>query len=213
MARYLGPKLRLSRREGEDLELKSGIRNIDQKCHLKNRPGDPPKTMRPRASDYQTHLRAKQKMRRYYGVLEKQFRNYYKKAARSRGDTGTNLFGMLERRLDNVVYRLGFARTRAEARQLVTHNLVTVDKHRVNRPSFQLKNDQIVAIVLNNRKSDKLETRIKDAIIIAEQRSQIDIPWLEADHSNYSGKIMSEPDKTILGIFFDESKVVEYYSK
>ncbi len=183
MARYLGPKLRLSRREGEDLEHKSGLRPIEDKCRLKNRPGNPPKNIRSKSSDYLSHLRAKQKMRRYYSVLERQFRNYYRKAANSKGDTGVNLVNMLECRLDNIVYRLGFARTRAEARQTVSL------KEKVRE-----------------------HQRVTDSIDLSDRRQQ-DFSWLESDLNERTGRLVGMPDRTSLGISFDEGMVIEFYSK
>lgn len=208
MARYLGPKLRLSRREGEDLGHKSGVRPFEQKCNLKSRPGDPPKNMRPRSSDYALHLRAKQKMRRYYGVLERQFRNYYRKSARARGDTGTNLIHMLERRLDNVVYRMGFARTRDEARQLVSHKQVEVDGRTVNIPSYQVANAQKVAL----RAKARSHARVLQAVELSD-RAVNEVPWIKVDPGEFAGELVGVPDKNALGIFFDEGMVVEYYSK
>ena len=208
MARYLGPTLRLSRREGEDLGHKSGIRPLDEKCKTKNKPGNPPKNLRMRSSDYLLHLRAKQKMRRYYCVLEKQFRNYYRKANNSKGDTGTNLVIMLERRLDNVVYRMGFARTRAEARQIVSHKLVQVEGKIVNIASYQVQDGQTIQLKERAREHE----RVKDAINLSD-RNATEYSWLDVDSSNGTGKQLGPPDKEALGIFFDESKVIEYYSK
>ena len=208
MARYLGPKLRLSRREGEDLGHKSGLRPIDQKCNFKNKPGDPPKNLRMRQSDYLSHLRAKQKMRRYYNVLERQFRNYYRKAARSKGDTGGNLLEMLERRLDNVVYRMGFAKTRAEARQMVSHKQVQVDGLTVNVPSLQVRDKQVVSV----RESARGHERVKESVALADRNAN-EWPWIEVDPANMQGRLTGSPDKAALGITFDEGMVIEYYSK
>ena len=208
MARYLGPKLRLSRREGDDLGHKSGIRPIEQKCKFKNKPGDPPKNLRMRHSDFLSHLRAKQKMRRYYNVLERQFRTYYRKAAKAKGDTGTNLLDMLERRLDNVVYRMGFARTRAEARQVVSHKQVLLDGRVVNIPSCQVGDGQIVSI----RPKARAHGRITDAVTLSD-RNATEWPWLDVDPASMAGKMVGPPDRTALGIYFDEGMVVEYYSK
>lgn len=208
MARYLGPTLRLSRREGDDLGHKSGIRAIDTKCNFKTKPGNPLKNLRIRHSDYLSHLRAKQKMRRYYNVLERQFRNYYRKAARAKGDTGTNLLQMLERRLDNVVCRMGFARTRAEARQIISHKQVLLDGMVVNIPSCLVADGQVVSI----RPEAREHIRIKDSITISERRAS-EWPWLEVDPANFTGKMLGPPDTGALGIFFDEGMVVEYYSK
>ena len=145
MARYLGPKLKLSRREGTDLFLKSGVRAIDSKCKLETAPGQHG-ARKPRLSEYGTQLREKQKVRRIYGVLEKQFRNYYKDAARTKGNTGENLLQLLETRLDNVVYRMGFGATRAESRQLVSHKSIMVNGRVVNIPSFKVSANDVVSI-------------------------------------------------------------------
>ena len=145
MARYLGPKLKLSRREGTDLFLKSGVRAIDSKCKIDTAPGQHG-ARKPRLSDYGSQLREKQKVRRMYGILERQFRNYYKEANRLKGNTGENLLVLLEGRLDNVVYRMGFAATRAEARQLVSHKAIVVNGRVVNIPSFQVSVDDVVAV-------------------------------------------------------------------
>ncbi len=208
MARYLGPKLRLSRREGDDLGHKSGIRPLEQKCNIKNKPGNPPKNLRMRHSDYLSHLRAKQKMRRYYNVLERQFRNYYRKAARSKGDTGTNLVEMLERRLDNVVCRMGFARTRAEARQMVSHKQVLIDGRVASIPSMQVGDGKWVSV----RQRAREHLRVKDAVTLYE-RNGSELPWLEVDPASMKGRIIGPPDRSALGIFFDEGMVIEYYSK
>lgn len=208
MARYRGPTLRLSRREGEDLGHKSGLRNIEEKCKLKAKPGEPAKNMRSKASDYLHHLRAKQKMRRYYNILERQFRNYYQKAANAKGDTGSNLIAMLETRLDNIVYRLGFARTRAEARQMVSHKQVLIAGQVINIPSAKVSPG--LEISLKSRVQE--HARVKDSLTLAEHR-QIDYPWLEFDQAKCVGKLVGVPDKTALGIFFDEGMVIEYYSR
>ncbi len=167
MARYLGPKLKLSRREGTDLFLKSGVRPIDSKCKIDNAPGQHG-VRRGRLSDYALQLREKQKVRRLYGVLEKQFRNYYKKADRKKGATGTNLLQMLEGRLDNVVYRLGYGSTRAESRQLVSHKSITVNGQCVNIASFQVKPDDVVAVAEKSRG----QLRIQAAMQLAAQRGR-----------------------------------------
>jgi len=174
MARYLGPKCKLSRREGTDLFLKSGIRPLESKCKLDVPPGGMPQR-RPRQSDYGLQLREKQKLRRMYGVLERQFRNYYKKAAQRKGSTGENLLRLLEGRLDNVVYRMGFASTRAEARQLVSHKGIEVNGQLVNIPSLQLDAGDAVGI----REKAKKQLRIQSALEIA---TQIGLPeWVDVD--------------------------------
>ena len=169
MARYLGPKLKLSRREGTDLFLKSGVRPIDSKCKIDNAPGQHG-IRRGRLSDYAIQLREKQKVRRIYGVLEKQFRNYYKAADRRKGATGENLLKLLESRLDNVVYRMGYGSTRAESRQLVSHKAITVNGGIVNIASYQVKADDIVAVA----EKSKDQLRIQAALQLAAQRGQVD---------------------------------------
>ncbi len=168
MARYLGPKLKLSRREGTDLFLKSGVRAIDSKCKLEAAPGQHG-ARKPRLSDYGLQLREKQKVRRIYGVLEKQFRNYYKEAARLKGNTGENLLQLLETRLDNVVYRMGFGATRAEARQLVSHKSIMVNGRVVNIPSFKVSANDVVSI----REKSQKQARIKAALEVAAQREKL----------------------------------------
>lgn len=208
MARYIGPKCKLSRREGTDLYLKSGIRPLDSKCKLETPPGQAGASgKRARLSDYALQLREKQKLRRIYGVLERQFRNYYKEAARIKGSTGENLLGLLEGRLDNVVYRMGFGATRAEARQLVAHKAILVDGQTVNIPSYQVKPNQIVGI----RERAKKQARITDAIQLAKQRT---VPgWLEVDEKKMEGTLKSLPDRADLPAEINESLVVELYSK
>jgi small subunit ribosomal protein S4 len=180
MARYLGPKLKLSRREGTDLFLKSGVRAIESKCKIDTPPGQHG-ARRGRLSDYGVQLREKQKVRRMYGVLEKQFRNYYKEAARLKGNTGENLLQLLEQRLDNVVYRMGFASTRAEARQLVSHKAVVVNGKVVNIPSFNVKAEDVVAV----REKAKKQARIVSALELADQREKP--TWLEVDNTKMEG--------------------------
>lgn len=206
MARYIGPKCKLSRREGTDLFLKSGLRGIDSKCKLDTPPGVHG-SKRARPTDYALQLREKQKLRRMYGVLERQFRNYYKEAARIKGSTGENLLGLLEGRLDNVVYRMGFGSTRAEARQLVSHKAIMVDGKTVNIPSYQVKPNQVVSI----REAAKKQARITDAIELAKGRS---LPgWVEVDEKKMEGVLKSLPDRSDLPAEINESLVVELYSK
>ena len=206
MARYIGPKCKLSRREGTDLYLKSGLRPLDQKCNLETPPGMQG-AKRGRPSDYALQLREKQKLRRMYGVLEKQFRNYYKAAASSKGATGENLLSMLEQRLDNVVYRMGFGSTRAEARQLVSHKSVMVDGTIVNIASYQVKPNQTVTI----REKARKQARIGDAMELAAQRG---LPgWVEVDNKKYEGVFKAVPDRADLPAEINESLVVELYSK
>ena len=206
MARYLGPKLKLSRREGTDLFLKSGVRAIESKCKIDNAPGQHG-IRRGRLSDYAVQLREKQKVRRLYGILEKQFRNYYKKAAQLKGSTGENLLTLLEGRLDNVVYRMGYASTRAEARQLVSHKSIEVNGSIVNIPSAQVSAGDSISI----RDKSKKQLRIKSAIEIAEQ---IGLPdWVEVDTKKMSGTIKSLPSREDILPDINENLVVELYSK
>ena len=206
MARYLGPKLKLSRREGTDLFLKSGVRAIDSKCKIETAPGQHG-ARRGRLSDYGVQLREKQKVRRMYGVLEKQFRNYYKEAARLKGNTGENLLQLLEQRLDNVVYRMGFASTRAEARQLVSHKAVVVNGQVVNIPSFKVRPEDVVSV----REKAKKQSRIAAALELAEQREKP--VWLEVDNSKMEGQFKRLPERSDLSAEINEQLIVELYSK
>ncbi|PHR64629.1 30S ribosomal protein S4 [Pseudidiomarina tainanensis] len=206
MARYLGPKLKLSRREGTDLFLKSGVRAIDSKCKLESAPGQHG-ARRGRLSDYGLQLREKQKVRRIYGVLEKQFRNYYKEAARIKGNTGENLLQLLEQRLDNVVYRMGFASTRAEARQLVSHKAVVVNGQVVNIPSFKVRPEDVVSV----REKAKKQARIAAALELAEQREKP--VWLEVDSTKMEGQFKRLPERADLSAEINEQLIVELYSK
>lgn len=206
MARYLGPKCKLSRREGTDLFLKSGVRPIDSKCKTEKIPGQHGER-RGRLSDYGVQLREKQKVRRIYGILERQFRGYYKEAARQKGATGENLLQLLESRLDNVVYRMGFGSTRAECRQLVSHKAVTVNGDVINIPSFSISAGDVVAI----RAKAKEQLRIKSALDLASQRGQID--WVTVDSSKLEGKFTRKPDRADLPQEINESLIVELYSK
>jgi small subunit ribosomal protein S4 len=206
MARYLGPKCKLSRREGTDLFLKSSVRPLASKCKLEIPPGGAPQR-RPRVSDYGLQLREKQKLRRMYGVLERQFHNYYKRAAKQKGSTGENLLQFLEGRLDNVVYRMGFASTRAEARQLVSHKAVVVNVTVVNIPSFQVSEGDTVEI----REPAKKQLRIKSALSIA---TQVGLPgWVEVDEKKLSGVFKQAPDREEILPEINENLVVELYSK
>lgn len=206
MARYLGPKCRLSRREKTDLEHKSGIRAIDSKCKLDHIPGQHWQR-RGRTTDFGVQLRMKQLIRRYYDVLEKQFHSYFKKADRLKGSTGDNLLQLLESRLDNVVYRMGFAATRAEARQLVSHKAIRVNDQAVNIPSFQVSPGDTVSIVEKAKK----QLRIKAALDIATQRQQM--PWIEVDSKKMSGIVKALADISELPAIFKVNLVVELYSK
>lgn len=207
MARYLGPKCKLSRREGTDLFLKSGIKPLDAKCKLETPPGSTAGQRRSRLSDYGLQLREKQKLRRMYGVLERQFRNYYKKAARLKGSTGENLLRLLEGRLDNTIYRMGFATTRAEARQLVSHKAIAVNTKVVNIPSYQMAPGDTIAV----REKAKAQTRIKSALDIA---SQVGLPdWVEVDDKKMTGVLKSLPEREDILPDINENLVVELYSK
>ncbi|MDC2826034.1 30S ribosomal protein S4 [Rodentibacter pneumotropicus] len=206
MARYLGPKLKLSRREGTDLFLKSGVRAIDSKCKIDTAPGQHG-ARKPRLSDYGSQLREKQKVRRIYGILERQFRNYYKEANRLKGNTGENLLVLLEGRLDNVVYRMGFAATRAEARQLVSHKAIVVNGRVVNIPSFQVAINDVVAV----REKSKKQARIKASLELAEQREKP--TWLEVDATKMEGVFKRIPERSDLSADINEHLIVELYSK
>jgi small subunit ribosomal protein S4 len=206
MARYLGPKLKLSRREGTDLFLKSGVRSIESKCKIDQPPGQHG-ARRGRLSDYGVQLREKQKVRRMYGVLEKQFRNYYKEAARLKGNTGENLLQLLEQRLDNVVYRIGFASTRSEARQLVSHKAILVNGKVVNVPSFNVSADDVVSV----REKAKKQARITAALELADQREKP--TWIEVDNKKMEGTFKRVPERTDLSADINEQLIVELYSK
>ncbi len=206
MGRYLGPKLKLSRREGTDLFLKSGVRPLDSKCRADVPPGQHG-GRRVRMTDYAVQLREKQKVRRLYGVLEKQFRNYYKKADRQRGATGANLLMLLESRLDNVVYRIGFGSTRAESRQLVSHKSVLVNGGCVNIASYQVRPEDIVTVTEKAKK----QLRIKSALELAAQRSPVD--WVDVDATKMEGVFKRLPDRAELPAEINESLIVELYSK
>lgn len=206
MARYLGPKLKLSRREGTDLFLKSGVRAIDSKCNLTTAPGQHG-ARRGRLSDYGLQLREKQKVRRIYGVLEKQFRNYYKEAARLKGNTGENLLQLLEGRLDNLVYRMGLASTRAEARQLVSHKAIMINGAVVNIPSYAVSPDQVIAV----REKAKKQARIVAALEISEQREKP--TWIEIDTKKMEGVFKRVPERSDLSADINEQLIVELYSK
>lgn len=206
MARYLGPKCKLARREGTDLFLKSARRALDTKCKLDSVPGQHG-AKSARLSEYGQQLREKQKIRRIYGVLERQFRRYFAEAARLKGSTGENLLKLLESRLDNVIYRMGFGSTRAEARQLVSHKAITVNGVVVNIPSYQVKANDVVAI----REKAKKQVRIAEALSLAEG---IGFPaWVTVDPKKMEGVYKSMPERSDLTNDIDEQMVVEYYSK
>jgi len=206
MARYIGPKCKLSRREGTDLQLKSGVRALESKCKVETIPGQHG-ARRGRLSDYGVQLREKQKVRRIYGVLEKQFRNYYKEAARLKGATGENLLQLLESRLDNVVYRMGFGATRAEARQLVSHKAITVNGVVVNIPSYQVQAGDVVAI----REKAKKQLRVQSALALAAQRGEPE--WIEVNLEKLEGTFKAAPDRQDLSSEINENLIVELYSK
>ncbi len=206
MARYLGPKCKLSRREGTDLFLKSSVRPLESKCRLESAPGQHG-AKRNRLSDYGIQLREKQKLRRMYGVLERQFSRYYKEASRRTGATGQTLLQILECRLDNVVYRMGFAVTRAEARQLVGHKAIEINGKIVNIPSYQVKADDVIAV----RERARKQLRIQAALQIAKQ---VGFPeWIEVDEQKMSGKLKALPERSDILPDINENLVVELYSK
>lgn len=206
MARYIGPTCKLARREGTDLFLKSGIRALDSKCKVESIPGQHG-SRRGRLSDYGVQLREKQKVRRVYGVLEKQFSNYYKEAARQKGATGENLLRLLESRLDNVVYRMGFGATRAESRQLVSHKAVMVNGQTVNIASYNVREGDVVAI----REKAKNQLRIKNALEIASQRADVD--WVDVNADKMEGVYKRYPERQDLPAEINENLIVELYSK
>tara|TARA_R110002096_G_scaffold49646_4_gene130924 strand:+ start:4192 stop:4815 length:624 start_codon:yes stop_codon:yes gene_type:complete len=207
MARYIGPKCKLSRRQGVDLFLKSRARPIESKCQLEKPPGQHGDNRGRRQSDYALQLREKQKLRYMYGVLERQFRNYYKEAAKRKGATGEILLQLLEQRLDNVVYRMGFGSTRSEARQLVSHKAILVNGKSVNIPSYQVNPKDVISI----REKARKQVRIADSLAIAEQ---LGLPeWLEVDSKKMEGQFKTTPERSDLPADINESLVVELYSK
>ncbi len=207
MARYIGPKCKLARREGTDLFLKSGVKPLENKCKLTVPPGGLKSERRTRLSDYGLQLREKQKLRRMYGVLERQFGNYYVEAARRTGATGENLLKLLESRLDNVVYRMGFASTRAEARQLVSHKAIVVNDNVVTIPSYQLKAGDVVSV----REKARKQLRIQSALNVAQQ---VGLPeWVEVDDKQLRGVFKTVPARDDILPDINENLVVELYSK
>ena len=206
MARYIGPKCKLARREGTDLFLKSARRSVESKCKFDSAPGQHG-AKKARLSGYGLQLREKQKIRRIYGVLERQFRRYFAEASRRKGSTGELLLQLLESRLDNVVYRMGFGSTRAEARQLVAHKAIVVNGHVVNIPSFQVQPGDIVAV----REKAKKQVRIQEALGLA---IQIGLPgWGAVDTGKMEGVFKNMPDRSELTGDINEQLVVEFYSK
>jgi len=208
MARYIGPTCKLSRREGVDLGLKSPARSLDSKCKLEQPPGQHGASRRQRLSDYALQLREKQKVRRMYGVLEKQFRNYYKKAAQRKGATGENLLALLEGRLDNMVYRMGFAITRAQARQQVSHRLIEINGKVVNIPSYQVSAGDRISV----REKARNHLRIKEAVEVSRDLDLV-APWVEVDGDKLEGTVKSLPERDDLPPDINENLIVELYSK
>ena len=207
MARYIGPKAKLSRREGTDLFLKSARRGLDTKCKLDSKPGQHGRTSGSRPSDYGIQLREKQKVKRMYGVLERQFRRYFAEAERRKGNTGATLLALLESRLDNVVYRMGFGSTRAEARQLVSHKALTVNGQVVNIPSYQVKAGDVVAL----REKSKSQLRVTDALKLAQSIGLAD--WVQVDATKVEGVFKKVPERDQLGAEIKEALIVELYSR
>ncbi len=207
MARYIGPKAKLSRREGTDLFLKSARRSLDSKCKLDVKPGQHGVKSGARTSDYGNQLREKQKVKRMYGILERQFRRYFAEAERRKGNTGETLLRLLEARLDNVVYRMGFGSTRAEARQLVSHKALTVNGIVVNIASYQVRSGDVVAI----REKSKKQVRIVESLALAEQ---IGMPsWVSVDSKKMEGIFKQMPDRNEVAMDVNESLIVELYSR
>ena len=207
MARYLGPKAKLSRREGTDLFLKSARRSIGDKAKFDSKPGQHGRTSGARMSDYGLQLREKQKVKRMYGVLERQFRRYFEEADRRKGNTGANLLSLLESRLDNVVYRMGFGSTRAEARQLVSHKAMTVNGHSVNIPSYSVKAGDVISV----RDKSKKQNRVVEALQLAQQ---VGMPaWVEVSVDKAEGVFKSMPDRDQFAADINESLIVELYSR
>ena len=208
MARYIGPTCKLARREGVDLELKSPARGLESKCKLNQPPGQHGASRRLRLSDYALQLREKQKVRRTYGILERQFRNYYKLAAQQKGATGENLLRLLESRLDNVVYRMGFAVTRAQARQMVSHKGISVNGQTVNIPSYRVKPEDVVAV----REKAKNQLRVKEAITLSQEMDLVP-GWMDVDATKMEGIFKTYPDRADLSPDINENLIVELYSK
>lgn len=207
MARFIGAKGKLIRREGADLFLKSARRGIDSKIKLETKPGQHGRTSGARTSDYGKQLREKQKVKRIYGVLERQFRRYYEEAQRRSGNTGANLLSLLESRLDNVVYRMGFGSTRAEARQLVSHRAITVNGSIVNIPSAQVKPGDVIAV----REKARSQVRIQEALKLAETNGFPD--WVQVDVAKMEGVFKQVPDRDAFGSDINESLIIELYSR
>ena len=207
MARYIGPKAKLSRREGTDLFLKSARRSLDSKCKVDTKPGQHGRVSGQRTSDYGLQLREKQKVKRMYGVLERQFRRYFAEATRRRGNTGEQLLALLESRLDNVVYRMGLASTRAEARQLVSHRAIAVNGITLDVPSALVKPNDVISV----REKAKKQARIQDSLNLAEQNG---FPsWVSIDKTKMEGVLKSLPERSDIAADINESLIVELYSR
>ena len=207
MARYIGPKAKLSRREGTDLFLKSAPRALADKCKLDTKPGQHGRTSGARTSDYGNQLREKQKVKRMYGILERQFRRYFAEADRRKGNTGETLLILLESRLDNVVYRMGFGSTRSEARQLVSHKAILINGEVANIPSMQVKPGDVVAI----RDKAKKQTRVQESLTLSQQIGQAS--WVSVDTSKLEGVFKKTPDRDEISGDINESLIVELYSR
>ena len=207
MARYLGPKAKLSRREGTDLFLKSARRSIADKSKFDSKPGQHGRTSGQRMSDFGLQLREKQKVKRMYGVLERQFRRYFAMADQQKGNTGSNLLSLLESRLDNVVYRMGFGSTRAEARQLVSHKAITVNGHQVNIPSYLVKAGDVVSV----REKSKKQGRVLEALQLATQVGMS--AWVDVNIDKAEGVFKKAPDRDEFAADINESLIVELYSR
>ncbi|CAL4323347.1 30S ribosomal protein S4 [Buchnera aphidicola] len=206
MAKYLKPKLKLSRRENTDLFLKSGYKSIESKCKLNQIPGQQG-SRRSRLSEYGVQLREKQKVRRLYGILERQFRNYYKRSSKLKGNTGDNLLKLLESRLDNVVYRMGFGSTRAESRQLINHKTIMVNDRIVNIASYQLSADDCIQI----RKKFHKQSRIKSSLELSHHREKP--TWIKVNYTTLTGVFIRIPDRSELSADINEHLIIEFYSK
>jgi small subunit ribosomal protein S4 len=207
VARYLGPKAKLSRREGTDLFLKSARRSISDKAKFDSKPGQHGRTSGQRTSDFGLQLREKQKVKRMYGVLERQFRRYFAEADRQKGNTGANLLFILESRLDNVVYRMGFGSTRAEARQLVSHKAITINGKSVNIPSCLVKTGDVIAV----REKSKKQNRVGEALQLAQQ---VGLPaWVDVNAEKAEGVFKKVPDRDEFAADINESLIVELYSR
>ena len=208
MARYIGPTCKLARREGADLSLKSPARALDSKCKFEQKPGQHGASKKARLSDYAVQLREKQKVKRIYGLLERQFRNVYTKAANEKGNTGENLLRILESRLDNIVYRMGFAVTRAQARQLVSHKAIKVNGKSVNLPSYQVKAGDEVVIAERSRR----QLRVQESLNLSQEMDLVP-GWLEVDPKQMTGTLKSMPERSDLPSDINENLIVELYSK